>query len=78
EFYHYFKSIEKKKLFCAFIDYRKAFDMVWRQALWYKLLKMGIKGKFLAVVKSMYYKHFLCHCNGDKIKAHNIQNTPSK
>ena len=29
---------EKKKLFCCFVDYTKAFDMVWREALWYKLL----------------------------------------
>lgn len=45
---------KKKKLFCAFIDYSKAFDTVWREALWHKLLKTGIKGKFLAVDKSMY------------------------
>ena len=25
-----------KKLFCAFVDYQKAFDTVWRSALWQK------------------------------------------
>jgi hypothetical protein len=33
---------KKQKLFCAFIDYQKAFDTVWRAGLWYKLQKSGI------------------------------------
>uniref|UniRef100_A0A8C5FEN0 Reverse transcriptase domain-containing protein n=1 Tax=Gadus morhua TaxID=8049 RepID=A0A8C5FEN0_GADMO len=37
-------------LFCCFIDYSKAFDTVWRDALWHKLLKIGIEGKFLNLV----------------------------
>ena len=44
----------KGKLFCAFIDYRKAFDCVWRKGLWYKMNKMGIQGKVFATIKSMY------------------------
>ena len=27
---------KKKKLFCAFVDFEKAFDTVWRDALWYR------------------------------------------
>ncbi len=45
---------KKRRLFCSFIDYSKAFDSVWRDALWYKLLKVGVKGKFLDVVVNMY------------------------
>ena len=30
----------KKKLFCAFIDFKQAFDTVWREGLWFKILKM--------------------------------------
>lgn len=26
----------KKKLFCAFKDFKQAFDSVWRNGLWYK------------------------------------------
>ena len=43
-------------LFCAFVDFTKAFDYVVRDILWYKLIKMGVRGKILNVVMSMY-KH---------------------
>ena len=48
------KQKKGKKLFCAFIDYRKAFDYVWRSALWYKLKKAGIKGKLFNIIINMY------------------------
>ena len=44
----------KKKLYAAFVDYAKAFDTVSREALWYKLLKHGIDGKILKVIRSLY------------------------
>ena len=44
----------RKKLFCLYIDYRKAFDLVWRDGLWYKLLKEGVDGKIMRVIKNMY------------------------
>ena len=34
-----------KRLFCAFIDYKNAFDSVDRLALWQILLKQNINGK---------------------------------
>ena len=37
---------KKKRLYCAFIDYKKAFDLVDRTALWCKMLKSGIKENF--------------------------------
>ena len=42
------------KLFCAFIDFQKAFDSVWRTGLWAKLLRYNITGKVLLVIKNMY------------------------
>lgn len=45
---------KKKKLFCCFVDYKKAFDSIWREALWYKLTKFGIQGKIFEVIKSLY------------------------
>ena len=56
-----FKSrFEKKKLFCAFIDFRKAFNSVFRYGLWYKLIQYNCSGKFLKVVKDMYDKLKCC------------------
>ena len=49
-----------KNLYIAFVDYAKAFDTIWRKGLWYKLVKEGIKGKFLNIVKNMYTKCKSC------------------
>ena len=43
-----------QKLYCAFVDYKKAFDTVWRSALWHKMRKSGITGKLLNVIINMY------------------------
>ena len=45
---------QKKKLFCAFVDFSKAFDSVWRIALWNKLLRNEINGKFFNVIYNLY------------------------
>ena len=45
---------DNKQLFCAFIDFTKAFDYIVRDNLWYKLYRLGIRGHVLAVIKSMY------------------------
>ena len=45
---------ENKKLYVAFIDFSKAFDFVVRDILWYKLIKLGVRGNILEVIKSMY------------------------
>ena len=41
-------------MFCAFIDYRKAFYSVDRICLWNKLLAGGITGKLFNVIFNMY------------------------
>ena len=43
-----------ERLYCAVIVLKKAFDSVYRNALWLKFLKLGIKGKILRVIHSMY------------------------
>ena len=45
---------KKKKLYCAFIDFEKAFDKVWREDLWYKLLLHNINGIMYKVILNMY------------------------
>ena len=44
----------RKQIFTSFIDFEKAFDIVWIDALLYKLLKAGIHGKMFNMIKSMY------------------------
>ena len=45
-----------KRLYCAFVDYKKAFDMVDRTALWAKLLDLGVDGKLMRVIVNLYQK----------------------
>ena len=42
------------KTYCAIIDFQKAFDNVWREGLWFKLMSINVSGKFLNVIKNMY------------------------
>ena len=43
-----------KKLYCAFVDFRKAFDYIRRDCLWYKLLQNGISGNMYDIIRNMY------------------------
>ena len=45
---------KKKKLFCSFIDFSKAFDSVWRVGLWKKLLASNINGKCFQIILNTY------------------------
>ena len=56
---------ENKRLYCVFVDLKKAFDSIYRNALWLKLYRQGIQGKMLRVIKDMYEKAKSCvkHCN---------------
>ena len=47
-------KLKKKKLFATFVDFEKAFDTVWRDALWSKLLINNINGKMYNVIYNMY------------------------
>ena len=41
-------------MYCAFVDFEKAFDNTWRVALWYKLLLNKINGKMYNLIVYMY------------------------
>lgn len=43
-----------KKLYCCFVDYRKAFDSVNRNFLFKKLIKLGVRGKMFQSILSLY------------------------
>lgn len=36
-----------QKLYCAFVDFTKAFDYIVRENLWYKLIRLGLRGENL-------------------------------
>ena len=42
-----------KKLFCAFLDFRKVFDYLNRDCLWFKLLDYGLRRNIFIVIRSM-------------------------
>ena len=67
-------SFHRKRLYCAFIDYKKAFDLVNRAMLWTKLISNGVNGKILRVIYNLYANAKSCvqegsstsdlfHCN---------------
>ncbi len=55
-----------KKLYCTFIDFRKAFDTVCRVRLWKKLQTYGIKGKCFRIIYNMYDNIKSCIVSNDK------------
>ena len=61
----YYKS-NNSRVYCAFVDYRKAFDLVERSSLWIKMLKEGVNGKILVIIRNLYMKAKSCvRCNND-------------
>ena len=54
-----------KRLYVSFIDFSKAFDMVNRIILFYKLISSGWKGRVINTFRNLYGKtHFRVKCNG--------------
>lgn len=64
-----------KPLYCAFVDYKKAFDSVDRNTLWYKLLQQCIDGKLFKVIHSLYENAKSCvrlGCNSSSFFNSNV------
>ena len=59
----------KSPLYVCFVDFRKAYDSVWRQALMFKLLSQNVSGMFFRIVKEMYIKNKIC------VKINNCERT---
>ena len=59
--------LKKGRIYCAFVDYSKAFDLIDRSSLWSKLLQNGIDGKILDVIRNMYCKAKSCVKSDGKI-----------
>lgn len=67
-------KFEKKKLFCSFIDFSKAFDSVWRVGLWRKLLRQDINGNFFRVIHNIYNNIKSCVSVNDESSSFFITN----
>ncbi len=47
---------KKKPLYCCFVDFKKAFDIVPREVLWQVLAGLRVEGHFLRCLQVMYAK----------------------
>ncbi len=43
-------------VYCNFIDYKKAFDRVWHEALWAVLKKQGVDMEKTAALENVYLR----------------------
>ena len=55
----------KRKLYCCFVDLKKAFDSVPRTTLWEVLAAKGITGDILKCIQSIYAKDEACVLTGE-------------
>jgi len=53
-------KFQKKKLYTCFMDFKKAFDTVPRDLLWQVLDGLGISGRILECLRSMYRQDQAC------------------
>ena len=49
------RKTSRKSTFGCFVDAKKAFDTVNRDLLWYKLHQIGVRGKMLSALQSLYH-----------------------
>ena len=47
-------SRNKQNLYCAFVNFQKAFDAIWRVGLWQNLSDLHVRGKCFTVIYYMY------------------------
>ena len=64
----YYKN-KKGRVYCAFVDYSKAFDSIDRISLWMKLLQHGIDGRVFDVIQYMYQHAKSCVIVQDKLSS---------
>ena len=51
---------KKKKLYCTFVDFKKAFDLVYRNGIWFKLCSIGASLKIVNAIKAIYNSVKVC------------------
>ena len=58
---------KRKRLYCGFLDYEKAFDKIDRAMLWHKIIQENICGKMITLIKNMYDDAKSCVMVNDNI-----------
>ena len=58
-------NITNGRIYACFVDFQKAFDSVWHDALLLKLHNIGIQGKCFQTVQEMYRNTFVCTKTSD-------------
>ena len=48
--------------YCCFVDFRKAYDNVWRRDMMVSLWKAGVKGNMFNAIKMLYEEVYSCVC----------------
>lgn len=56
-----------ERIYCAFVDFKKAFDLVDRTSLWSKLISCNINGKILNVIYNLYKNAKSCVKQGNML-----------
>ena len=46
--------LSNRELFCTFVDFRKAFDTIWRVGLWQKIIASNITGIIFITIFNLY------------------------
>ena len=41
-------------MYACFVDYQKAFDNIWREGLYYKLMNAGVSSNIIKLIRDMY------------------------
>ena len=57
----------ESRIYSCFIDFKKAFDTVWHDGLFFKLQQMGVNGNFLNTIKNIYANTECAVKIGDKL-----------
>ena len=46
---------KKRKLYCSFVDFQKAFDLVYRNGIWQQILTYGTSTKIVKMLRAIYH-----------------------
>lgn len=50
----------KKQVLAVFLDFQKAYDMVWHAGLLYKIKELGISGNMFHWIRNFLMDHTIC------------------